>query len=104
MILHITLPEDWAAARRTGRYTASTRGASIDDVGFLHASDDAAQVGVVGAAIYPDRPDAFVVGLDEDELAGAGLRVRREPGDPSDPHSAEFPHVYPGGAASGHIP
>ena len=39
MILHITLPEDWAAARRTGRYTASTRGASIDDVGFLHASD-----------------------------------------------------------------
>ena len=80
MILHITLPEDWAAARRTGRYTASTRGASIDDVGFLHASDDAAQVGMVGAAIYPDRPDAFVVGLDEDELAGAGLRVRREPG------------------------
>ena len=79
MILHITLPEDWAAARRTGRYTASTRGASIDDVGFLHASDDAAQVGVVGAAIYPDRPDAFVCGLDEDELAGAGLRVRREP-------------------------
>ncbi|MBD4430071.1 DUF952 domain-containing protein, partial [Xanthomonas citri pv. citri] len=47
MILHITLPEDWAAARRIGRYTASTRGASIDDVGFLHASDDAAQVGVV---------------------------------------------------------
>lgn len=85
MILHITLPEDWAAARRTGRYTASTRGASIDDVGFLHASDDAAQVGMVGAAIYPDRPDAFVVGLDEDELAGAGLRVRREPGDPPIP-------------------
>ena len=104
MILHITLPEDWAAARRTGRYTASTRGASIDDVGFLHASDDAAQVGVVGAAIYPDRPDAFVCGLDEDELAGAGLRVRREPGDPSDPHSAEFPHVYPDEAVSGHIP
>ena len=78
MILHITLPEDWAAARRTGRYTASTRGASIDDVGFLHASDDAAQVGMVGAAIYPDRQDAFVVGLNEDELAGAGLRVRRE--------------------------
>ena len=104
MILHITLPEDWAAARRTGRYTASTRGASIDDVGFLHASDDAAQVGMVGAAIYPDRPDAFVVGLDEDELAGAGLRVRREPGDPSDPHSAEFPHIYPDEAVSGHIP
>lgn len=80
MILHITLPEDWAAARRTGRYTASTRGASIDDVGFLHASDDAAQVGVVGAAIYPDRPDAFVVGLDEDELAGpaCGCGVSRE--------------------------
>ena len=104
MILHIALPEDWAAARRTGRYTASTRGASIGDVGFLHASDTAAQVEAVGAAIYPDRPDAFVVGLDEDELVGAALQVRREPGDPSDPSSAEFPHVYPGEAVAGHIP
>ena len=29
MILHITLPEDWAEARRTGRYAPSTRGSVV---------------------------------------------------------------------------
>lgn len=96
MILHITLPEDWAAARASGPYTASTRGAQLADVGFLHASDGAGQVGTVGRAVYADRPDAFVVAMDEEALADAGLTVRREPGDPRDPSSPLFPHVYGG--------
>ena len=54
MILHIALPEDWAAARAAGHYTVSTRGATVDRVGFLHASEDAAQVGIVGPAVYAD--------------------------------------------------
>lgn len=58
MILHITLPEDWAAARESGQYAASTRGATIAEVGYLHASQDAAQVRLVGGAVYADRPDA----------------------------------------------
>ena len=64
MILHITLPEDWAEARRTGRYTASTRDATFPEVGFLHASEDARQAAVVAAAVYADRPDAFLVALE----------------------------------------
>jgi hypothetical protein len=34
--------------------------------------------------------------LDEPALAAAGLRVVREPGDPSDSDSERFPHVYGG--------
>lgn len=96
MILHIALPEDWAAARAAGHYTVSTRGATVDRVGFLHASEDAAQVGIVGPAVYADRPDAVVLAMDEAALEAAGLTVRREPGVPGDPHSPLFPHVYGG--------
>lgn len=104
MILHITLPEDWAEARRTGRYTASTRGATFPEVGFLHASEDARQAAVVAAAVYADRPDAFLVALDEEALTGSGFAVRREPGDPADPASELFPHVHPGTVAWDHVP
>lgn len=104
MILHITLPEDWAAARESGQYAASTRGATIAEVGYLHASQDAAQVRLVGGAVYADRPDAFVVALDEEALAAAGCTVRREPGDPADPRSALFPHVYLPPDAPGALP
>lgn len=96
MILHLTLPEDWAAARAAGVYTVSTRGAGIAEVGFLHASEDERQAGAVAAAFYADRPDAFLVALDEDALAAAGLEVRREPGNPADPQSELLPHVYGG--------
>lgn len=104
MILHITLPEDWAEARRTGRYTASTRDATFPEVGFLHASEDARQAAVVAAAVYADRPDAFLVALDEEALTGSGFAVRREPGDPADPASELFPHVHPGTVAWDHVP
>ncbi|MGC5048366.1 DUF952 domain-containing protein [Micrococcus porci] len=85
MILHITLPEDWAQARRMGRYTASTRGATFPEVGFLHASEDTRQAAAVAASFYADRPDAFLVAMDEEALTAAGFAVRREPGDPADP-------------------
>ncbi|MCG7421450.1 DUF952 domain-containing protein [Micrococcus sp. ACRRV] len=94
MIVHITLPEDWAAARNSGQYLASTRGVTMAAAGFLHASEDAAQVNRVGSALYSDRPDAFVVAMEEEALTAAGLHVRREPSDLHDPTSPLFPHVY----------
>lgn len=104
MILHIVLPEDWAAARAGGGYPTSTRGATIAQVGYLHASEDAGQVGMVGGFVYPDRPDAFVVEMDEAALADVGMEVRREPGDPDDPASPLFPHVYLAGRDEPSVP
>ncbi len=96
-IQHIAFTADWEKAQRTGAYDRSTRGASIDEVGFLHASDGPEQLRTVLGRFYADVTEPLVLlTLDEPALAAAGLRVVREPGDPSDPDSERFPHVYGG--------
>ncbi len=37
-IFHIATTHDWESARRSGHYTTSTLGRSLEDEGFLHAS------------------------------------------------------------------
>ena len=37
-IFHIATAADWAEAQRTGSYTTSTRGRSLEQEGFVHAS------------------------------------------------------------------
>jgi len=37
-IFHIATATDWAAAQASGSYTTSTRGVSVLDEGFIHAS------------------------------------------------------------------
>ncbi len=96
MIVHLALPEDWAAAQAAGFYAVSTRGASIAEVGYLHACDSLAQAAGVAAHFYADVDDLVLLDLDEAALAAHGLRVVVEPGDPADPHSERFPHVYGG--------
>lgn len=97
VIQHIAFRADWQHAQRTGTYDRSTRGASIEEVGFLHASDGPDQVGTVLTRFYADVSEPLVLlTLDESALAEAGLRVVREPGDPADPDSERFPHVFGG--------
>ncbi|MFC7403710.1 DUF952 domain-containing protein [Georgenia alba] len=91
---HLAEKADWEAARATGRYERSTRGASVVDVGFVHCSYPE-QLGDVVAAVYADVVDDFVVlELDREALETGGTPVRDEPGDPSDPSSPLYPHVY----------
>ncbi|BDA63835.1 DUF952 domain-containing protein [Actinomyces capricornis] len=96
MILHIALAEDWARAQRRGTYPWSTRGVLASQQGFVHGCATIEQVGAVMEAVYPDRPDVVLLQVDEAALAGHGLEVREEPGDPSDPDSELFPHIYGG--------
>jgi glutathione S-transferase len=37
-IFHLALPEDWQSAFETGEYRWSTRGKTLDVVGFIHCS------------------------------------------------------------------
>lgn len=89
-ILHAALPSDWAAARRTGSYAVSTRGLTLADEGFIHASTPAQLPGVL-AGFYADLSEVTLLVLDLDALDAAGSPVRWEvvPGS-DDP----FPHVY----------
>lgn len=94
---HIAAAEEWARAQQTGYYDRSTRGASIEQVGFLHASDGPQQVATVLASVYADAIEPLVLlTLDPAALHRAGLRVVLEPGDPRKPDGEWFPHVYGG--------
>src|SRR5262249_24983622 len=50
-IFHITEPLLWKQAEEAGSYTGSTRGQSLDDVGFIHCSY-ADQVEMIANFVY----------------------------------------------------
>lgn len=92
---HLAELVHWEAARRTGRYERSTRGATLAEVGFIHASYPEQLPGV--AKLLYSRADLeplVVLEIDPAALAASGVEVRLEPGDPTDPGSPLFPHLY----------
>ncbi|WMY78594.1 DUF952 domain-containing protein [Citricoccus sp. I39-566] len=94
---HIAEAADWERALKSGFYDRSTRGASIEQVGFLHASDGPDQVATVLDAVYAGATGPLVLlTLDRAVLHRSGLRVMLEPGDPQRPDGEWFPHVYGG--------
>jgi uncharacterized protein (DUF952 family) len=89
-ILHVATLPDWEAARAAGEYRVSTLGATIDEVGFIHASTPE-QVHATAERFYAglDQP-LVVLMLDEEALVAAGIPVVHE-----DAGNGElFPHLY----------
>ena len=87
-LYHIATVPDWDQAQRDGEYRTSTRGRSLSEEGFIHAST-AAQVLRVANAFYLDEPqDLVLLVLDTGRI---GAEIRREPvpgwADP-------FSHIY----------
>jgi uncharacterized protein (DUF952 family) len=84
-IFHIAERREWDAARQAGGpYEVSTRGQTLADVGFIHASRDEEQARTVQRAFYADLDDLVLLVIDPE-----GLDVRDEPvGDDV------FPHIY----------
>lgn len=87
-IYHIALERDWAAARGAGEYTVSTRGATLAEQGFIHASF-AHQVPLVAAVAYADVADPLVVLVIDSRRLTVPILVERPPDS-----DLEFPHVY----------
>jgi uncharacterized protein (DUF952 family) len=86
-IFHVALPPDWAAARAAGGpYEVSTRGATLHDVGFIHACRTLDQVDKVRRSFYADLDDLLLLVIDTDRLDAP---VRHEPAD-----GDVFPHIY----------
>lgn len=90
VIHHLALVTDWEAARAAGTYTVSTRGASLEEVGFVHCST-AEQWRGVRERFYADVPAEELVLLTIDPT---GLDVRYEPPVPGGAGGELFPHVY----------
>jgi glutathione S-transferase len=87
-LYHIATAADWEQARRDGEYRTSTRGRSLSEEGFIHAST-AAQVLPVANALYLDEPEDLVLLVLDTGRIGPEIRFEPVPGW-ADP----FPHVY----------
>jgi glutathione S-transferase len=87
-IHHLALPDDWAAAYTTGDYRPSTRGLSIDDVGFIHCSTRD-QVESTANRFYADVDQLVLLTIDP---AKVGSPIRYEP--PTVDSTELFPHIY----------
>jgi uncharacterized protein (DUF952 family) len=85
LIFHIAERAEWEAARDAGRpYEVSTRGRTLAEEGFIHASHDEDQVRRVRRAFYADLDDLVLLAIDPQDLD-----VRDEAvGDDV------FPHIY----------
>lgn len=87
MIYHIAFAEDWARAARVGEYTISTRGLTLTEQGFIHASD-AHQVAGVANFLFKADDGLIVLTIDTDRLRSP-VRYESMPGS-----DEEFPHIY----------
>jgi uncharacterized protein (DUF952 family) len=87
-IFHITEPAVWAQATDSGSYTGSTRGQTLEDVGFIHCSYQD-QVEMIANFVYPDWDDELVVLEIDPAKLGDELKVESafEAG-------IMFPHLY----------
>ena len=89
-LLHIAHAEDWNAAVSTGEYRVSTRGALLEEVGFIHASSSL-QVAAVAGFAFADDPEALVVlVVDDDALRSHGIAVRYQDGG----NGTLYPHIF----------
>ena len=87
-IIHIALPDDWAAARTAGEYTVSTRGVSLDEEGFIHCSF-LRQVETTANAYYGDLDELVLLHIDTSQVPA---RIEVEPASTGAPDA--FPHIY----------
>ncbi|WP_040156101.1 DUF952 domain-containing protein [Mobilicoccus massiliensis] len=94
-LLHLAIARDWDPTAAT--YGVSTRGHTISEIGFMHASSNTDQLDRVARTFYAgvDEP-LLVLVLSAEILAQEGFEVRPEPVNPGDSGSEKFPHIYGG--------
>jgi uncharacterized protein (DUF952 family) len=88
-IYHLATATDWDQARRDGAYTTSTRGVTLEQEGYIHASR-ADQWEGVRDRFYADVDEPLVLlEIDTDLL---DVPVVEEP--PAPGVAETFPHIY----------
>ena len=86
-IYHLALGGEWRDAQARGVYARSTRGQSLQEVGFIHASG-ADQVEATYGRFYADAGEVLLLTIDPRRLTAP---LRWEPA----PESGEcFPHIH----------
>ncbi len=88
-IFHVALRSDWDAARVAGTYAVSTRGRTLAEEGFVHASR-ADQWQGVRERFYADVDEPLVLLVIDPDLLGSPVVDEEPPGGEGE----TFPHVY----------
>jgi uncharacterized protein (DUF952 family) len=86
---HAALPRDWEAAKAAGSYAVSSRGRTLAEEGFIHASYEN-QVERVVNTFYGDVDELLLLIIDRGAL-DVPVVDESPTGDPADEH---FPHVF----------
>lgn len=87
-IFHLALPDDWAAAFATGEYRMSTRGMTLDEVGFIHCSTRD-QIEDTANRFYDDVEQLVVLTIDPELVPSPIILEPPAPG-----LDVLFPHIY----------
>lgn len=87
-LFHAALPDDWAAAFHTGEYTTSTRGQTLEQVGFIHMSTRE-QVEATANRFYADVDQLVLLAVDPVKVPS---EIKWEP--PAHDSDVPFPHIY----------
>ncbi|MFR9750320.1 DUF952 domain-containing protein [Nocardia sp. 004] len=85
-LVHLCTSGEWFSARQTDGYCPP----SLDVAGFIHLSA-AHQVHVPANLLFAGRHDLVLLCIDPDRVESP---IRWEPGEPDDPESMLFPHLY----------
>ena len=88
-IYHLATVADWEAAQRSGSYTTSTYGVTLEQEGYIHASR-ADQWEGVRARYYADVTEPLVLLVVDTDLLGSPVVEEV----PAPGMSETFPHVY----------
>jgi glutathione S-transferase len=86
-IFHITTEADWARAQAEGAYSASTRGRTLAQVGFVHCAFEE-QVAAVANSFFRGVAKLVVLRIAIDKLSAEVRYEDLEGG------NVLFPHVY----------
>jgi glutathione S-transferase len=90
-IYHLALSEEWRQARDQGEYRRSTRGLSLEQVGFIHASYPH-QIAATHGRFYGDAGPVRLLTIDPARLAALGIEVLEE--EAAEGTGERFPHIH----------
>lgn len=88
--LHLTTKQAWEDALKVGIYSLSTKGKTLEEVGFIHGSFADHVDEVAGFVFAGSTEDLVLLHLEIDKLASNGIEVRVEEAS----NGKSYPHIY----------
>ena len=90
IFLHLTTKQAWEDALKVGTYSLSTKGKTLEEVGFIHGSFADQVEEVAGFVFSGSNDDLVVLHLDIDKLEAHGIPVKIEEAS----NGKSYPHIY----------